>query len=241
MNANERELGRHESGLFDRVVAILENARVRVSRTVNSEMVVAYWLIGREIVEEEQQGAERAEYGKKVIADLSRRLTERYGRGYSVTSLKYFRTFYVTYASRSPEIGRPLGDQSRLPGKGRPTGGESPQKHYPAGVEFAEGFHPDLGWSQYRALMRVENADARLFYEREAVRSHWNKRQLERQINSLLFERLLNSRDKDGVLALAKERESVNKPGDVIKDPYVLEFWTSRNRTGSSRATSKQR
>jgi predicted nuclease of restriction endonuclease-like (RecB) superfamily len=252
-HAKNTELKKREGALFDRVVSILENARTHVSRTVNSAMVVAYWLIGREIVEEEQQGAERAEYGKALLRDLSRCLNERYGRGFSVTNLQDFRKFYLTYTerlsiqhpagvelvpdrvARAIEIQHPAGVESELPRnlspvgselarKSRPTGDDLPEKRYPVGGESDQGFHPDLSWSQYRALMRVENEEARLFYEHEAARSHWNKRQLERQINSLLFERLLKSRDKDGVLQLASEGQTVARPMDAIKDPYVLEF-----------------
>ncbi len=183
-----------------RVVVILEDARRHVARTVKNAMVVAYWLIGREIVQELQGGADKAEYGKQVIADLSRRLTERYGRGFSVPNVRNFRQFYLVYQQRIPEI------------------------RYPAGVESATGFHPDLSWSHYRALMRVENEEARQFYEQEAARKHWDKRRLERQINTLLFERLLKSRDKDGVLQLANEGQAIEHPIDTIKDPYALEF-----------------
>jgi len=87
----------NSNALFERVVSILEQARSNVARTVNSQMVIAYWLIGSEIVEEEQQGSSRAEYGKRLIEDLSRHLTERYGKGFSVANLRNFRQFYVTY------------------------------------------------------------------------------------------------------------------------------------------------
>ena len=186
--------------LFDRVVTILERARSNVVRTVNSQMVIAYWMIGREIVEEEQKGTSRAEYGKRLIEELSFRLTKRYKKGFSTTNLRYFRQFYLAYVNRSPEI------------------------RHPSGGESTEGFHPALGWSHYRALMRVEDQQVRSFYEIEAAKNRWNKDQLERQINSLLFERLLKSRDKAGLLKLTKEGQNTEKPLDVIKDPYVLEF-----------------
>ena len=237
MSANERKLGKTNKELFNRVVAILEDARQHVSRTVNSAMVIAYWLIGREIVEEEQKGVARAEYGKRVIADLSRGLTDRYGKGFSASNLWLFRQFYQTYADRSPQIlyprGReseqeqklyPMGGELHERRKGRPKDDKSVQESHPTGVESPKGFHPDLSWSHYRAFMRVESDEARHFYEREAARSHWNKRQLERQINTLLFERLLKSRDKDGVLQLANEGLTVQNPVDAIKDPYALEF-----------------
>jgi|GEM_PF-1999878 len=102
--ANHLEPQHPEGALFNRVVSILEDAQTHVSRTVNSAMVVAYWLIGKEIVEERQQGAERTEYGKRVIADLSQRLTNRYGRGFSVPNLRNFRQFYLVYGERVPAI-----------------------------------------------------------------------------------------------------------------------------------------
>ena len=226
-----------DAALFGRIVNILEEARGHVARTVNSAMVVAYWLIGREIVEEEQKGQKRADYGKAVVEDLSRRLTRRYGKGYSTVSLWNMRRFYQTYIDRSATILSPLGRESRrqeiLSPMGRqlersgslhPPGGDLTPKKRPTGVESATGFHPDLSWSHYRALMRVENEDARQFYEQESARNHWTKRHLERQINTLLFERLLKGRDKDGVLQLANEGEATEHPIDIIKDPYALEF-----------------
>ena len=224
------------AAVFGRIVGILEEARGHVARTVNSAMVVAYWLIGREIVEEEQKGQKRAEYGKALLLDLSRRLNMRYGDGFSVTTLQNCRKFYLTYEHRLA-IQYPLGTEfamatvvdpmGRKPGRSgrfKPSDGALITKQHPLGTEFATCFHPDLSWSHYRALMRVENKEARQFYEREAARNRWNKRQLERQINTLLFERLLRSRDKDGVLQLANEGQATEHPIDIIKDPYALEF-----------------
>jgi predicted nuclease of restriction endonuclease-like (RecB) superfamily len=114
------ENDKHE--LFDRVVAILEQARSNVVRAVNSNMVIAYWLIGREIVEEIQGGENRADYGKQIIEELSKRLNKKYGKGFSITTLKYFRTFYQVYSERFAEIGRPMGDQFKDASKGRPLG-----------------------------------------------------------------------------------------------------------------------
>ena len=225
------------TALFGRVVDILEEARSHVARTVNSAMVAAYWLIGREIVEEEQKGQKRAEYGKAVVEDLSRRLTRRYGKGYSALSLWNMRKFYQIYSGRaatilSPpgkefrrqEILSPVGKELDNSGRFKPPNGELKSKQYSTGTESVTGFHPDLSWSHYRALMRVENEEARQFYEQEAARNRWNKRQLERQINTLLFERLLKSRDKDGVLELANKGQVTEHPIDIIKDPYALEF-----------------
>ena len=217
------------AAVFGRIGDILEEARSHVARTINSAMVVAYWLIGREIVEEEQKGQKRADYGKALLQDLSRRLNKRYGGGFSVTTLKDCRKFYLIYGHRlaiqhplgaeftMPAIGYPVGRELGKSGNPHPPGGELTPKQRPPGVESATGFHPDLSWSHYRALMRVENEEARQFYEQETARNHWNKRQLERQINTLLFERLLKSRDKDGVLQHANGGQATEHPIDIIK------------------------
>lgn len=270
--------------LFDRVANILEQARANVVRAVNSNMVLAYWLIGREIVQEIQGGKDRAGYGRQVLADLSRKLTERYGNGFSITSLKYFRTFYQAYEDRLEPKGRPLGDQFTspliLPSKGRPLGDPlaalavtaaisrpvgvesvstppavtkpairhpvgdefvqrraTPFQHpmgaelqgltksYPTGSESLIGFSPQLNWSHYRALMRVENLKARDFYEQEAIAGGWDKRTLERQIHSFYYERLLKSQHPEKMLT--EGRHTLASPDPAIatlKHPYVLEF-----------------
>jgi predicted nuclease of restriction endonuclease-like (RecB) superfamily len=216
-SAGPRQSGRGD--LFERVVSILEQARANVVRAVNSNMVIAYWLIGREIVEALQAGETRASYGEAVVNDLAQQLTALYGQGFSATSLKYFRTFYQVYVDRMPTIGRPVGDQfnnmlKALAQKGRPTGDL-----------FESGFHPNLTWSHYRALMRVEKEKARQFYEEEAVACGWTKRELERQIHSFYYERLLASKDKKGMLRAErglKKQELL--PEDVLKSPTVLEF-----------------
>jgi len=227
MNTDRQESKRNDSALFDRIVTILEQARSNVVRAVNSNTIVAYWLIGREIVQEIQEGEQRAGYGKRIIEDLSSKLTKRFGRGFSVPNLRNFRQFYVMFQERKPEIHYPSGSEF-TPDKNR----------YPAGSELGalekrktqqdlslKGFHPNLSWSHYRALMRVDKEKARDFYEIEAVACGWSKRQLERQIHSLFHERLLVSKDKQGMLQEARaEKDGSLKPLDVLKDPYVLEF-----------------
>ncbi|HMO52856.1 MAG TPA: PDDEXK nuclease domain-containing protein [Kiritimatiellia bacterium] len=209
-----------EQALFNRIVTILEEARTHVARTVNSAMVIAYWLIGREIVQELQAGDARAAYGKSVIKDLSARLQKQYGKGFSEENLRWFRKFYLVYSDRLA-IGCPAGTEFNNGQMAYPVGTElEPTRH----AEGRSGFHPDLGWSHYRALMRVETEEARLFYEHEAVQGRWSKRQLERQISTLLFERLFKSRDKDGMLQRANEGVRPEQPIDIIKDPYALEF-----------------
>lgn len=204
-------------GLFDRIVAVLEEARGRIVRVVNQQTVTAYWLIGREIVEALQGGEERAEYGARLIEDLSARLTARYGRGFSTTNLWDFKQFFLTYQDRNP-----------APEILRPPGGESQRMSIPrlAGGESVEGFRPTLSWSHYRALMRVEKPAAREFYESEAVACGWSKLELERQIATLFYERLLMSKNKQAMLLEARQsaRHAALTPLDVLKDPYVLEF-----------------
>jgi predicted nuclease of restriction endonuclease-like (RecB) superfamily len=202
--------------LFDRIVSILEEARGRVARAVNTQTVTAYWLIGKEIVEALQGGDSRAEYGARVLEGLSRRLSERYGKGFSLPNLKNFRQFYLAYAARQPLIGYPSGSESPGPGKSYPPGSQLAAQ--------AGGFHAALSWSHYRALMRVEKPEARDFYEQEAVVCGWSKAQLERQIETLHYERLLMRRDKKGMIEEARKTGGELRPVDALKDPYVLEF-----------------
>ncbi len=205
------------SSLFERVAGILESGRGRVLHTINHETVLAYWLIGREIIQALQGGEARAQYGNALIADLSKRLTERYGAGFSVVNLKNFRQFYLTYSDRAVSIGSPSGSQLAV------SDGLNPISS-PVGSKSPSVFHPNLSWSHYRALMRVENIAARQFYEREAIESHWSRRDLERQIGSLFYERLMGSTDKVAMLEGVRQEVMPINPMDMLKDPYVLEF-----------------
>lgn len=207
--------------LFGRVAEILESARANVVRHVNSQMVLAYWLIGREIVQALQGGEERADYGQALLSGLSQALTQRYGKGFSVSNLRYFRLFYQAYANRRPEIRHEARDELG-------TGNQS-QVLADLNLALAEhdklqGFSPRLSWTHYRTLLRIEQRAERLFYEVEAERNGWSQPELERQIHSHLYLRLLKSRDKEGVLALVSQGQLVEQPVDVIKHPYVLDF-----------------
>ena len=199
--------------LFSRVAEIIDGARGRVARAANSAMVQAYWAIGREIILVEQRGEERAEYGESIVRKLSARLSEAYGRGYSLASIWRMRQFYLAYPSGSATTSDP-------------TTGE-----IVAAVrrEFGNERHPtvfpsQLSWTHYRLLLTVENLPARTFYEIETATEGWSSRELERQIASHLYERLAASRDKDEVLALAHRGQEILTPQDVVKDPVVLEF-----------------
>lgn len=242
--AKQKAAAQKPEALFGRVVSILEQARGSVVRAVNTSMVLAYWLIGREIVQELQGGKGRAKYGERMFDDLSARLTERYGQGFSVTTLQYFRKFYLAYQGRCAGIPRPPGVESGLPpikqeisrpmgakslnaALPRPPGGQSAELVVllPSGDESPQGFSPQLTWSHYRALMRVENQDARTFYEREAVAGVWDKRTLERQIHTQYYERCRHSQQPAKMLADGRKlQKTAQSATELLKNPYVLEF-----------------
>jgi predicted nuclease of restriction endonuclease-like (RecB) superfamily len=217
-----------EEHLYERVAAILDEARGRVARTVNTAMVHAYWMIGREIVEVEQQGKERAAYGDELMRRLAGRLTKRFGKGFSAPNLRNMRQFFLMFSDGSgvPEaLGGPP-KRSALPSV---SGEAAIRSAVPSESIGGPLFPPNLGWTHYAILMRVANPAARSFYEIEAVREAWSTRELERQIGALLFERLAANRDKEQVLELARRGQQVSAPGDVIKDPFVLEFLDLRD------------
>jgi predicted nuclease of restriction endonuclease-like (RecB) superfamily len=181
--------------LYHSIATILRAARANAYRAINFTMVEAYWNVGRTIVEDEQRGESRAEYGAAVLKNLAARLTAEFGKGFTETNLKYFRQFYQAFPPRGgSEIGHTLCDQ--------------------------------LNWSHYRLLMRVESVDARAWYLKEAVEQNWSVRALERQINSLYYQRLLLSKDKNPVIDEMQQNTASmsSTPKDFIKDPYVLEF-----------------
>jgi predicted nuclease of restriction endonuclease-like (RecB) superfamily len=240
---------RRSGSLYARIRGILESARSTVARSVNTTQVVANWLIGQEIVEEEQRGEDRANYGEQLLTNLSRRLRKDLGGGFSVSALKYIRAFYLSYPSllkkqyamhvelpmlesKSNEIRREA--RGLLPGSAVPPG----KSHAARGqLGFANisdpayreswrpgQLHASFSWTHYRTLLRVENQESRSFYEIETIKNGWSARELERQINSLLYERLALSKDKKGLLRLAKKGHEVQKPTDLFKDPMVMEF-----------------
>jgi len=225
--------------MYERIRQILDSARSTAARSVNTAQVVANWLIGREIVEEEQKGKRRAEYGKKLIESLAVSIAKDYGAGYSVQSLFYMKQFYLLYpelCSGAPILHAVRGESSRgLPSrKLHAVRGEwndtismplTVIPHAVSAKSWKPGrLHPNLSWTHYRTLLRVDNTEARAFYEIEAVKNNWTARELERQINSLLYERLALSRDKKGLMRLAVKGHEVQKPADVFKDPVVMEF-----------------
>ncbi|MDP1822726.1 MAG: PDDEXK nuclease domain-containing protein [Archangium sp.] len=208
-----------EDRLYGRIALILDEARARVARTVNTAIVHAYWLIGREIVEVEQHGG-RAGYGDQLLQSLGTRLTRQFGKGFNLTGLKRMRQFYRAFP-RGSALPLAKGAASRHlfepPTKGASTRHQSSPDQGPL-------FPPALSWTHYRLLLTIEKPDARAFYEIEAARENWSVRELERQLGALLFERLVTSRDKETVRILSRKGQQVAVPGDVLKDPFVLEF-----------------
>lgn len=209
--------------LFSRVREILDAARVGLARTVNTTQVAANWLIGREIVEEEQRGQRRADYGTKLLAELSARLNAEFGRGYSVDNLEAFRQFYLDFPQLiSDTVSRKLMLPSALPLQ---TNSETPSRESSGSTDWHPGeLSPSLSWSHYRQLLRVTRPEARAFYEIEAIRNAWSVRELQRQAASLLYDRLAKSKDKKGLMRLATHGQEVARPLDVLKDPMVIEF-----------------
>ncbi|TSA08417.1 MAG: DUF1016 domain-containing protein [Comamonadaceae bacterium] len=206
--------------LYGRVREILEAARSNIARTVNTTQVIANWLVGREIVEEEQQGRKRAGYGAELLADLAARLKLEFGAGYGVDNLEWFRRFYLEYPRLLPEQ---ISDALRRK--------STALAHFPQPQRLASDaplspgqLSANLSWTHYRRLLRVSRPEARNFYEIEASRNAWSAREMERQINAFLFDRLTKSRDKAGLMRLAVHGQEIAQPIDVLKDPVVLEF-----------------
>ena len=193
-----------KESFYNQVLELFQNAKRKVSSAVNMTMVYSYYEAGRMIVEEEQQGKERAEYGKYILKQLSEKLTKELGRGFSYDNLKLMRKFYTVY---SKDV---IGEMSFPQSENLPVTREG-RKFY-------------LSWSHYLILMRISNKDERHFYEIESYRNGWNKNELSRQYGSSLYERLALSRDKDEVMRLALEGQVIESPEDIFKDPYVLEF-----------------
>ena len=175
--------------IYDEISNLLKEARKSIVSNINTTMTKTYFLIGKRIVEEEQNGNERAVYGENLIKTLSKRLTEEFGKGFSKTNLKQMKSFYIAYRK-----GQTVSDQFKL------------------------------SWSHYLILMRMENIEERNFYEIESIQNNWSLRELRRQIDSALYERLVLSRDKEKVKELAFKGQVIEKPKDVVKDPYILEF-----------------
>lgn len=209
-----------QAALLGRVLNIVQAARTQAARSVNTAQVVANWLVGREIVEDEQQGKRRAGYGARVLAELSLRLTAELGRGYSVDSLEAFRQFYIDFPLLISETASRKLVAPVVKGNNSDT-----LSRNSVAVDWTPGvLHANLSWSHYRHLLRVGRVQARAFYEIEAIRNAWSVRELSRQTASLLYDRLAKSKDQKRLMRLAVKGHEVVQPIDVLKDPVVMEF-----------------
>jgi len=176
--------------LFSKIADLLHSARQHVVRAVNQTMVYTYYEIGRMIVEDEQQGKERAEYGKQVLKELSVKLTTEFGKGFSADNLENMRRFFLAYSIS-----------------------ETTSRKF------------NLSWSHYLKLMRIANPDERSFYEIECAAGNWSLKELQRQFDSALYERLVLSRDKEGIRQLAAQGQIVEKPTDILKDLGQMQMY----------------
>ena len=211
--------------LFEHISSLIEESRQRVATAVNIAEVYTKYSIGKYIVEAEQQGQTRAEYGKQVLKSLSTRLTDRFGEGWSYSNLRQIRQFYLVYGNLTDSVCQIENDNQCLSNSGNivaPIQGNIQNGVLEKGQQRLPDF--TLSWSHYLILMRIENPDARSFYEIECTQQQWSVRQLSRQVGSSLYERLALSRDKDAVMRLAREGQTVEKPADIIKNPLTLEF-----------------
>lgn len=190
MLSDEKSMSRALSGIIDEIKEVLVSARSNVARQLNSELLTAYWNIGRIICEYEQSEPDRADYGKRTLKELSRTLTQEFGKGFSVSNIQFMRRFYQAYP-------------------------------------IQQTVSVKLSWSHYCELLSLSDPDKRSFYKKEALNANWSVRELKRQIESSLFERLLLSRgdtNKERVLSLALKGNEISQPSDIIRDPYVFEF-----------------
>ena len=219
------DLKLREDTLFERISALIDLAHKRVKTAIDTTMVYTYYGIGHYIVEDEQQGEQRAQYGKAVLKNLSAKLTNKYGEGWSVETLDKCRKFYRIYSKSGisstvqtklkivhgvDEIDKDANDIMEI--------SETPSRKSETPLSFT------LSWSHYLVLMRIKNDEERRFYEIECQKQDWSVRQLKREYGASLYERLALSRDKEEVTRLSQEGQTIEKPKDIIKDPLTLEF-----------------
>jgi predicted nuclease of restriction endonuclease-like (RecB) superfamily len=220
---------------FDGIRELIAGARTTVARGVDLVQVHTNFEIGRRIIQEEQRGEDRAAYGEEVIRSLADRLTGEFGKGFSLSNLRSMRLFYLQNQDR---IGQSATDQFNAPAIGQSMTGElavfqtasgkpgsSSIRQSMTGESGDSALRPfTLSWTHYVFLLRVKDPNERSFYEIEAAEQNWTVRELKRQFDSGLYERLALSRDKEGIRRLAREGQTVGQPDDLLKEPLVLEF-----------------
>ena len=206
--------------LFERISALIEESRKKVATAVNIAEVYTKYEIGRHIVEDEQEGKARAAYGKQVLPILSQKLTDKFGSGWSLETLKSARKFYSVYAPQAIRS-TALTKSDKETGKTNLVNSVDQIQIAPAEPHTHKFV---LSWSHYLVLMRIKDDGARSFYEVECAKQNWGVRWLQRQVGSSLYERIALSSDRDKVVRMAKEGEIIEKPADIIKNPVTLEF-----------------
>lgn len=204
--------------LFERISALIEESRKRVATAVNIAEVYTKYEIGRYIVEDEQEGKAKAAYGKQVLPILSQKLTDKFGSGWSLETLKSARKFYSVYAPQAIRS-TALTKSDKETGKTNLVNSVDQIQ-----IAHAEPHKFVLSWSHYLVLMRIKDDGARSFYEVECAKQNWAVRWLQRQVGSSLYERIALSSDRDKVVRMSKEGEIIEKPADIIKNPVTLEF-----------------
>ncbi|WP_316795520.1 DUF1016 N-terminal domain-containing protein [Pedobacter agri] len=197
--------------LFEKVKNIVTDTHLAVVRNINAAMVNAYFQIGMMIIEDQQNGMHRANYAKETLVKLSLALNKEFGKGYSVSNLEYMRNFYLLCQYR---ISQTLSGISDNPFK--------------------------LSWSHYTHLVRIKDFDERTFYEIESINNNWSVRELQRQFNSALFERIALSKDKEGISQLSKSGQLIEKPTDILKSHYILEFLRLEKKASILKVTINQ-
>ncbi len=196
--------------LFLSIKTLIQQAQQHVVRNINTTMLITYFQIGKMIVEDEQKGKQRAAYAKENVKNLSIFLNKEFGKGYSEDNLQLMRKFYLTYQKYEPVV-RFFNVDSTI--------SEPPVRKLKAGE-----FPFKLSWTHCIQLIRIDNEDERNFYEIEAIQNNWSKRELIRQFNAAIYQRLALSRDKEGIKTLARKGQVIEKPTDALKSHYVLEF-----------------
>jgi len=225
------------NNISDKIIALVEQARQAVTKNVNTAMTFTYYHIGKILVEEWQQGEKRAEYGTQLLANVSADLTRTFGRGFSIQNLERMRSFFLLYSNSSNElrdsdvfqkssntlrifedsqISATLSRKSDVFQKTSNT-----LRIFDSEQEIK--FLP-IGWSHYLFLIRIKDEVERQFYEVESFQNQWSVRELERQFNTDLFERLAVSKNKSEIMQLAREGQIIEQPKDLIKDPLILDF-----------------
>lgn len=242
--------------LITDLASLIEQGRRTAVRYVNTTLVATYWLVGRRIVEYEQKGKERAEYGETLLKKLSDDLTKRFGKGFGYVNLSLMRQFYLSYPPL--KILQTVSEESLGDKKGQTLSAElsailqTPSKESLISLKSRSAFGKSekvysesvnshtvstkfpLSWSHYCLLMRIDELFKREFYESECIRGNWSVRQLDRQIQSMLYERTSLSKRKMAVIAKAHEKPITLKPEDEIKDPYILEFLSLKDEYSES-------